>query len=162
MQVKVKKIYEDTILPVKANKNDAGFDCYAQGVAHTDNYIEYNLGFQMEIPEGYFGLLAPRSSISNFDLMMKGSVGIIDSGYRGEVKFRAKSFGENIYKVGDRVCQLIILPLPMVELVDSEELDSANDRLGGFGSTGTSKVKCKKGLNKHNCDCYGNCKCNDA
>ena len=160
MQVKIKKTYSDSILPVKANHNDAGFDCYAQGVTHTDNYIEYNLGFQVEIPIGYFGLLASRSSISNYDLMMKGSIGVIDSGYRGEVKFRAKSFGENIYKVGDRVCQLIILPLPSVELIESAELDDQNDRLGGFGSTGNSEIKVKSGMIKYGCPCGGNCGCN--
>jgi dUTP pyrophosphatase len=141
MKVKIKKTYDDSILPIKANQSDAGFDCFAHSINSTDNYLEYCLGFQIEIPENYFGMLAPRSSITNFDLMVKNSVGIIDSGYRGEVKLRTKQFGEKIYKTGDRVCQLIILPLPEVEFDVVESLDEQNDRMGGFGSTGVSNKK---------------------
>lgn len=138
MDVKIKITSKDAVMPVKANLTDAGFDCYASSINETENYLEYGLGFQLEIPSGFFGLLVARSSITNFDLMVKNSAGIIDSGYRGEVKLRLKKFGSKIYSVGDRVCQLIILPYPEVHLVLSENLDDVNDRQGGFGSSGVN------------------------
>lgn len=136
MKIKIKKIAENCVLPTRSNPDDAGLDCVATSVNVTEDFIEYGLGFQVEIPKGYFGALAPRSSITKYDLMVKNSIGIIDSGYRGEVKLRTMPFGEKVYKAGDRVCQLIILPLPEVEIVEVDELDVENDRLGGFGSTG--------------------------
>ena len=136
MKVNFKKTHPLAQTPSRMNNFDAGFDCYACELIETEDYTEYNLGFQIEIPKGYFGLLVARSSITKYDLMVKNSVGIIDAGYRGDVKLRTKKFGEKIYQCGERVCQLIILPLPEIELIEVEELDSANDRLGGFGSTG--------------------------
>jgi dUTP pyrophosphatase len=134
--INIKKIHSLAQLPTKANPTDAGFDCYAVEINETEDYLEYNLGFQIEIPQGFFGLLVARSSITKYDLMVKNSVGIIDSGYRGDVKLRTKKFGEKIYNIGERVCQLIILPLPDFSLIEVDNLDSENDRLGGFGSTG--------------------------
>ena len=160
MKIKIKKVYSDAILPTKANETDAGFDCYAYSCSKTDNYLEYNLGFQIEIPETFFGLLVARSSITNYDLMVKNSVGIIDSGYRGDVKLRTKTFGENIYKLGDRVCQLIILPLPKIELEEVDTLDDNNDRKGGFGSTGMSDIKKSEKMIRYGCQCNSSdCNC---
>jgi len=138
MDVKIKITSENAIVPVRANSTDAGFDCYASSINETENYLEYGLGFQLEIPTGFFGLILARSSITNFDLMVKNSAGIIDSGYRGEMKLRLKKFGDKIYSIGDRVCQLIILPYPEINLVLSENLDDVNDRKGGFGSSGVN------------------------
>ena len=123
-------------MPAKMNFTDAGFDCVACDIHETEDFLEYNLGFQIEIPSGYFGLLVARSSITKYDLMVKNSVGIIDAGYRGDVKLRTKKFGEKTYSIGDRVAQLIILPLPDIELCEVDQLDDTNNRLGGFGSTG--------------------------
>ena len=140
MDVKIKLITENAQLPLKANSFDAGFDCYAHSFNETNDFLEYGLGFQIEIPNGYFGMIVARSSITKYDLMVKNSVGIIDSGYRGEVKLRLHKMGDNCYEIGDRVCQLIILPLPEINLLISNELNSENDRNGGFGSTGASKM----------------------
>jgi dUTP pyrophosphatase len=163
MEIKITKTYNDAIIPARQNVTDAGFDCYAYSINDTENYLEYDLGFKIEIPFGYFGMLVARSSITNFDLMVKNSVGIIDSGYRGSVKLRTKKLGNNIYKVGDRVCQLIILPLPDVNLIESDNLDQINDRMGGFGSTGISdNSSIKPKMIRYGCSCQDsdvNCTC---
>lgn len=149
MQVKLKLLYEDSQMPTKANPTDAGFDCYARRLIYNELYVEYSLGFSIEIPEGYVGLIFARSSISKTDMTLANSVGVIDSGYRDEVRARFKMAdkyvqvspnqyvnGAIIYKEGDRVCQLVIIPIPDIQLVRADNLDSAGDRGGGFGSSG--------------------------
>jgi dUTP pyrophosphatase len=92
----------------------------------------------MEIPEGYVGLIFPRSSIVKTPLMLKNCVGVIDSGYRGEVKFffEPGNRPSKNYEVGDRVGQLIIVPFPTIEPEEAEELSSTERGAGGFGSSG--------------------------
>lgn len=152
MQVKLKLLYEDSQMPTKANPTDAGFDCYAHQIVHSELYREYRLGFSLEIPEGYVGLIFPRSSISKTDMTLANSVGVIDSGYRDEVMVRFRVSDkivsvrtENgiesknyalVYKERDRVCQLVIIPIPDIELKLVTDLDTSQDRGGGFGSTG--------------------------
>ena len=93
----------------------------------------------MEIPEGYVGLVFPRSSISKTDHYLRNSVGVIDSGYRGEIKIRMSTplLGGVEYKEGDRIAQLIIMKLPWVNIEEVEELSDTDRGDGGFGSTGT-------------------------
>jgi len=92
----------------------------------------------MEMPEGYVGLIFPRSSISKTDHYLRNSVGVIDSGYRGEIKVRMSTplLGGVEYKVGDRVAQLVIMKLPWVNLQEVDELSDTDRGEGGFGSTG--------------------------
>ena len=71
MIVNLKKTHKNAQIPKKMNPTDAGFDCFAVEINETDDYLEYNLGFQIEIPEKYFGLLFARSSITKYDLMVK-------------------------------------------------------------------------------------------
>lgn len=91
MKVKVKKLHPDAVIPKYAKVGDAGLDLTAVSVTtdEVDNIV-YNIGLSFEIPEGYVGLICPRSSISKLPLNLANSVGVIDSGYRGEVicKFR--------------------------------------------------------------------------
>jgi len=93
----------------------------------------------MEVPEGYVGLIFPRSSISKTDHYLRNSVGVIDSGYRGEIKIRMSTplLGGVEYKEGDRIAQLIIMKLPWVNIEEVEELSDTDRGDGGFGSTGT-------------------------
>jgi dUTP pyrophosphatase len=85
------------------------------------------------------GLLFPRSSISKTKQILANHVGVIDSGYRGELKVRFKTLnwdcGE-IYRIGDRVCQLIIIPHPSIELEEVSELSETHRSDSGFGSSG--------------------------
>jgi dUTP pyrophosphatase len=99
--------------------------------------MEYGTGLAVEIPEGHVGLLFPRSSISNSGLILTNSVGVIDSGYRGEIKFRFKHIPDTAYyKPGDRIGQLIVMPYPEIDFQEVEELSSTERGEGGFGSSG--------------------------
>lgn len=142
MKVKIKKLLPRAVMPTKRD-GDAGYDLTATNVAHTTDekasfgYVEYSTDLAIEIPEGYVGYIYPRSSISKTGLILANSVGVIDSSYRGEVKLRFKYISRTeLYKVGDRVGQLIIMPLPNIELEEAEELSSTERGEGGFGSTG--------------------------
>ena len=144
MQVKFKKLVVNAIIPEYASPGDAGLDLTAiyHQISTEHNYIEYHTGLAIEIPEGYVGLIFPRSSISNKDIRLANCVGVIDSGYRGEITFRykfpAKSYyaGVKRYEDGDRVGQLIIMPYPKIEPVEVDELSDTSRGAGGYGSTG--------------------------
>ena len=110
--------------------------------------ISYGTGLAFEIPEGYVGLLFPRSSNCKKGLVLSNSVGILDSGYRNEVFFKFKpveffnleeEFEEDIrvYDVGDRIGQIVILPYPQIEFEEVDELSETERNMGGFGSTGS-------------------------
>lgn len=137
MKLKIKKLNEKAIIPRYAKIGDAGMDLTATEVNSTPQYIEYKTGLAVQIPEGYVGLLFPRSSITKTDLMMKNSVGVIDSGYRGEVSARFIGLADGeIYKVGDRVAQLVIAPVATVVVEEVASLEESSRGNGGFGSTG--------------------------
>jgi dUTP pyrophosphatase len=92
----------------------------------------------IELPLNTVGLIFPRSSIAKTDLVLSNSVGVIDQDYRGEIlfKFKPVNSGRIVYKAGDRVGQLVIMPLPQVEVVETEQLTMTDRGTGGFGSTG--------------------------
>jgi dUTP pyrophosphatase len=166
MIVKVKKLCDNAIIPTYAHSTDAGMDLYATSKSfdRNGNYV-YGTGIAVEIPEGYVGLIFPRSSISKTDLFLTDAVGVIDSGYRGEITAKFKSSircikglkgvlirvfsmdifneisvgniaGTNPYDVGERIAQLIIIPYPKVEFKEVEELSKTDREDGGYGSTG--------------------------
>ena len=141
MIVKFKKLDPSAVTPAYSTAGDAAMDLTAISLSKVDKdefgYIEYGTGLAFEIPEGYVGLLFPRSSISNSGLILTNSVGVIDSGYRGEIKFRFKHIPDTAYyKPGDRVGQIIIMPYPQIELQEVEQLSETDRAEGGFGSTG--------------------------
>ena len=88
LKLKFKKLNQNAVSPTYAHETDACFDLVATSKTTTSKFIEYGTGLAFEIPKGYVGLIFPRSSITNKDLMLKNSVGVIDADYRGEVKFR--------------------------------------------------------------------------
>lgn len=149
MKVKIKKLDKDAVMPAKAHPSDAGFDLVATSrKVDEDGNIVYGTGLALEIPEGYVGYVFPRSSISRKDVMLTNAVGVIDSGYRGEVMakfkmtegkhhFAGTPYPENeIYAVGDRIAQLIIMPLPDIELEEADSLSDTDRGTGGYGSSG--------------------------
>jgi dUTP pyrophosphatase len=144
MQVRFKRLSEKAVIPTYAKPGDAGMDITAIAAIMNNryNYFEYYTGIAVEIPEGYVGLLFPRSSVSNTNLSLANCVGVVDSGYRGEITFRYKFPADMTlatmqrYREGDRVGQLIILPYPKIELVEVDELNSSDRGDGGYGSTG--------------------------
>ncbi len=137
MNVKIKKLHELVEIPTYAQPGDAGLDLTAVDIT-TDEYgnAVIHTGLAVEIPEGYVGLVFPRSSISKYDMHLRNSVGVIDSGYRGEiiVKFGYKPEG-TLYKMGDKIAQLIILPYPQITFEEVTELSETERGEGGFGST---------------------------
>ena len=165
MEVKIKKLHKDAVIPRYAKEGDAGLDLTAVSVEY-DKYgnIVYGTGLAFEIPEGYVGLLFPRSSNAKTNMYLTNSVGVLDSGYRGEVMFKYKTVHNvasiiqflwqkyirrmeplnvrvntltyNVHKIGDRIGQLIIIPYPKIEFVESDELSETERGTGGYGSSG--------------------------
>ena len=138
VKIKFKKLNKRAEIPFYAKDGDAGMDLIATTLVRTGKFSEYGTDLAVEIPRGYVGLLFPRSSISNTDHFLRNSVGVIDSGYRGEIKLRMSipALGEKEYIMGDKVGQLIIMKLPWVEIEEVEELSNTDRGEGGFGSTG--------------------------
>lgn len=142
MKVNIKKLVEEAKLPSYAKPGDAGMDLTAVTYKY-DHSIDchiYGTGLAFDIPEGYVGLVFPRSSNRKTTAYMTNHVGVIDSGYRGEVmvSFKNRTWSDNgkPYNVGDRIAQIIILPYPMIEFVEVDELSTTERGENGHGSTG--------------------------
>ena len=141
MIVKIKKLHENAVIPAYAKPGDAGLDLTATSVV-TDEYgnVVYGTGLAIEIPFGYAGLLFPRSSNSKTDLYLTNHVGVVDSGYRGEIMFKYRPLdgllNSKIYQVGERVGQIVILPYPAVSFEEVDQLSDTDRGDSGFGSTG--------------------------
>ena len=140
LEVKFKKLVEHALTPEYCTEGSAGMDLTAidHYYDHDHHFDEYGTGLAIEIPPGYVGLIFPRSSISRKSQMLANCVGVLDSDYRGEIKFRFKRLEDALpeYVVGERVGQLIIMPYPEVQLVEATELDISLRSTNGFGSTG--------------------------
>ena len=136
MKVKYKLLNSYASIPERANPNDAGFDLKATEITYPSSsgvFIEVKTGIALEIPKNYVGLLFPRSSISNTKHFLRNSVGVIDSGYRGEIKLRFSiDDTSTCYQVGDKVGQIIFVKLPSIELVESQNLDPSHRGEGGL------------------------------
>jgi dUTP pyrophosphatase len=134
------KLDKGVKMPIKAHEHDAGFDLIAVSKKYDTQYgfINYNTGISMEIPEGYVGLIFPRSSISKTRLTLSNSVGVIDSTYRGNISFRFKRANSGLkeYNIGDKIGQLVIMKLPLFEFKQVDKLNETNRGSGGYGSTG--------------------------
>lgn len=165
--IKIKRLSENATLPQPATPYSAGLDLTATSIRYDqeNDFIEYGTDIAVEIPMGHVGLIFPRSSISKTDLMLCNHVGVIDSDYRGEIKFRFKIIStylefvnvegniattyynelekesgiiseHNVYNVGDRIGQLVIVPCVMTGVTEITELSDTQRGSGGFGSTG--------------------------
>ena len=142
MKVRIKKLNENAVIPSYAKDGDAGMDLVATSIiSTTSTQITYGIGLALEIPKGFVGLIFPRSSVRKTRLMLSNCVGVIDSGYRGELqatfnKINNDSVSENDYKVGDRIAQIMIIPHPDIQFEEADELSDTERGDGGFGSTG--------------------------
>jgi len=138
VKVKIKKLHPDAVIPKYAKDGDAGVDLTAVDVK-PDRYgnLTYHTGLAVEIPRWHVGLLFPRSSVYKTGMTLTNCVGVIDSGYRGEIMMKFSLGGPRTeYKIGDRVGQLIIMPYPKVEFEEVDELTPTERGDGGYGSTG--------------------------
>ena len=153
MEVKIKKLKPNAVIPTYAKDGDAGMDLVATSIiSDTPEQITYGMGIALEIPKGFVGLIFPRSSVRKTGLDLSNAVGVIDSGYRGELQATFnKVFGgdrfydetkntedtsNNFYKIGDRIAQIMIIPYPPIEFIEVDELSDSERGEGGFGSTG--------------------------
>jgi dUTP pyrophosphatase len=136
LEVKIKKLHSDAKIPEYAHEGDAGMDLVATSKEEKKNFTEYGIGLAFELPQGYVGLVFPRSSLTNKGLVMGNHVGVLDSGYRGELKVRFKRFEGDDYEIGDRVGQLMIVPYPKVIFKEVDILSPSERGDGSFGSTG--------------------------
>lgn len=149
MKVRIKKLYNDSILPTKAHDTDAGYDLYAHSISYDDDgNVVYGCGIAFEIPKGYVGLVFPRSSNAEKDLLLSNSVGVVDSGFRGEVSFKFKMFYPHVehsgfmhnaskdYGIKERIGQIVIMPYPEIEFVESDSLSDSDRGLDSYGSSG--------------------------
>ena len=140
LEVKFKKLVETAKCPTKAHPTDAGADLTAVSREWNEElkcWI-YGTGIATEIPEGYVGLVFPRSSIRKYTLAQCNAVGVIDSSYRGEimVSYKLTSDVEKIYNIGDKIAQFIILPYPEVSYTEVESLSETDRGENGHGSLG--------------------------
>jgi len=152
-KLKFKKLNESAVLPTRAHPGDAGLDLTCvDGGTPNHSFTEYDTGIAVEIPEGYVGLVFPRSSISNQDFLLKNSVGVIDSGYTNSIKLRFYEAPDmnNLearygmvnkkeirkYKKGEKIGQLVVLQLPQFEATWTANLTTSERGKGGFGSSG--------------------------
>lgn len=138
MKIRFKKINPDAVTPKQCTNGAAGFDLTAVSVDEDALTVRCDTGIAVEIPNGYAGLLFPRSSVYKTGLAMANSVGLIDSDFRGAISaiFYKRRHEVNPYKVGDRVAQLVIVPIMNVKFVEADELSETERGAGGYGSTG--------------------------
>lgn len=143
MKLKIKKLYNDTILPKYAHKGDAGMDCYA----HTNNIICIGphervlipLGFSIQLEEGYEAQVRPRSGLSlKQGLSLANCVGTVDENFTGEVCAIVLNTSNEIIKINpnDRICQMVINKYETADLEVVEELEDTERGSKGFGSSG--------------------------
>ena len=140
MKVRFKKEVSTAPLPSYAKPGDAGLDLVAVSIKENTTFqVTYGLGISCEIPSGYVGLIYPRSSIRKYELVLSNSVGVVDSGYRGELQAtfnKTNGLLSMMYRIGERVCQMVIVPYPMIEVEEAADLEPSERGEGGFGSTG--------------------------
>lgn len=149
MQLKVKRLTDTAVLPVKAHQSDAGFDiCADEDITiNAGETVTVSTGLSIAIPEGYYGRLKGRSGLTS-KTALRVQEGTIDSDYRGEIKVicdvRDAMLSGDVWNdeyyleitKGAKIAQLIIQPLPTVEVAEVDELDDTDRGDGGFGSTG--------------------------
>lgn len=142
IDLKVTKLDSSVQIPAFAYEGDAGLDirCSERVLLGVGERKLVSTGIAVAIPEGFVGLLVPRSGLSNkYGLSLVNSPGIIDSGYRGELKGILINEGQLpiSFEAGERVMQLVIVPIPWVRVVEVESFDGTERGEGGFGSSGT-------------------------
>jgi dUTP pyrophosphatase len=141
IELAIKRLREDAIVPARAYPGDAGLDlaaCERLELEPGERAV-VGTGLAVAIPEGYAGFVQPRSGLaSRHGISVVNAPGLIDSGYRGELRVvllntdRAESF---VVEPGMRIAQLVVLPIPQLELVETEELPESERGVRGFGSS---------------------------
>lgn len=140
--VPIKRLRDDIALPAYAHAGDAGLDLRAAEACLLEPHGRAIVpcGFSLAIPEGYAGLVLPRSGLaSKHGITLPNSPGLIDSGYRGEMMVSLQNTDAHeafLVERGMRIAQLVIMPVPLVALTVVDQLDETDRGHGGFGSSG--------------------------
>lgn len=144
IDIKIKKLRENAMIPTRSSKEAAGYDLYAcldcdglEIFPHTN--VKIGTGFALEIPDGYFAGIFARSGIAtNQSLRPANCVGIIDSDYRGEYFIPLFNDSDEIKYINnnERIAQLVILPYPEISFKEVDELSETSRGINGFGSSG--------------------------
>jgi dUTP pyrophosphatase len=141
IQLPIRRLREDAVLPSQAYAGDAGLDLVAceQAVLAPGERATVGTGLAVAIPDGYAGFVQPRSGLAaRHGITIVNAPGLVDSGYRGELRVvllntdRSEPF---TVEPGMRIAQLVVLPVPAVELVESDELPDTERGVRGFGSS---------------------------
>jgi deoxyuridine 5'-triphosphate nucleotidohydrolase len=137
--MRVQRLDPEALLPTRGSSSAAGLDLYAleEVVVPGKGRALVRTGLSLEIPEGLYGRIAPRSGLS-FTTGLVVNAGVIDSDYRGEVKILFHNYFENEVKLGkgSKVAQLILERIALLEVEEVLELGETQRGAGGFGSTG--------------------------
>lgn len=149
LNIRIKRLSDKAAIPVKAHSTDAGLDLVAVSCHRERDILTYGTGIALEIPKGYVGLVFPRSSVFKYDLQLTNSVGVIDSGYRGEIMFKYRItmdvYGNvtghakakpKVFEIGERIGQIIFVPYPEVAFTEVDELAPSDRGTTGYGDSG--------------------------
>lgn len=148
MELKFKKLTEKAVMPTRAYKGDAGLDLTCTEITTCVNearqlMLVYHTGLAVEIPEGYVGLLFPRSSVWKKSIDFTNCVGVIDAGYRGELTVVVRPTTDTIpavYQAGEHFAQLVVVPIMMTDPVEAEELTPSERGENGYGSSDEKEI----------------------
>lgn len=142
MELPVAKLKDNAVLPTRAHEGDAGLDLYACEAAHIGPGERWSVGtgVAVEIPGGHAGLVLPRSGLArDHGISLVNAPGLIDSGYRGELRvLLLNNDPADIFRItaGDRIAQLVLVPITIAEVVEAPALAESARGEGGFGSSG--------------------------
>ncbi len=139
MRIKVKKLNPQAVFPDYSHPGDAGLNLYS-----LEDYLlqprerhAFATGLAIEFEPGYVGLIKDRSGLA-FKHGLHALAGVIDAGYRGEYKIVLINLGSQVYHIkrGDKIAQLLIMPVIQAEIIEADQLSGSSRGSGGFGSTG--------------------------
>lgn len=142
MELPFARLSENAVLPTRAHEGDAGLDLYASESAHIGPGERWSVGtgIAVEIAAGHAGLVLPRSGLAKKNgISLVNAPGLIDAGYRGEIRvLLLNTDPAELFRVapGDRIAQLVIVPIALAEPVERETLTESARGDGGFGSSG--------------------------
>ena len=138
LEVRIKRLHSDAKLPSYAHPGDVGLDLYAleEAIIPPGGHHLFKNGFALEFPEGYAAIVKDKSGLAKAGLHAMG--GVFDAGFRGEYNVMLVNLGDKPYtfEKGDKVAQLVILPVAHAKLIEAETLSDTSRGHGQFGSTG--------------------------
>ena len=142
MKIPLQRLDEGLPVPAHAHPGDGGVDLYARAAAELEpgERAVVATGIAVAIPDGYAGLVTPRSGLAaRHGISVVNGPGLVDAGYRGEIKVILVNLSDVTFVIerGDRIAQLVVLPIAVQEFIVVDDLEATTRGSGGFGSTGS-------------------------